>query len=138
MCDMLHQHLGGWNIVHWRGCGWSLCIIMLIFHNYGCYISFHPWRTYRFITYCIIFHSYQIQSHQNSTLVMGKFEYLVNMAALLVGCLRVLVLKVDIFDAVKKKRATLAFGLQGMLAGCLCVSVPFTLQLYCGTRSKLD
>ena len=67
---------------------------------------------------------------------MGKVECLVNMAALLLGCLGGSVPKVDISEAVKKNRATSGFGLQVILRGSLCISGPWTFQIYCGTRSN--
>ena len=68
---------------------------------------------------------------------MGKVGCLVNMAAFLVGCLEGSVLKVYISGVAKKKRATSGFALQVMLVGSLCVSVPYILQLYCVTISKI-
>ena len=69
--------------------------------------------------------------------MMGKVEYLVNMVALIVGCLGGSVMKVDLAVAVKKKRVTSGFGLQVMLGGYICVSGTCTLNLSCGNRSRL-
>ena len=68
---------------------------------------------------------------------MGDDGYLVGLSELLVGCLGYSVLKVDIYGAVKKKRATSGFGLQVIFRGIICVSGPCTLYLYCGTISNL-
>ena len=60
---------------------------------------------------------------------MGKVVCLVNMEALIVGCLVVSVPKVDFAGAVEKKRATSGFGLQVMLVGYICVSGPCTFHI---------
>ena len=62
--------------------------------------------------------------NQDPTLVMGKFGCLVNMAALLLGCLGGSVLKVYLAGVVKKKRVTSCFGLKVIIGGSLCVSGP--------------
>ena len=66
-----------------------------------------------------------------------KVGCLVYLMALLVGFLGGLILKVDFAGAVKKKRVTSCFGLKVIIVGYLCVSGPFTLNIYCGTISKL-
>ena len=68
---------------------------------------------------------------------MRKVELLENLAALLVGFLEGSVLEVDLSAVVKQKRANSCFRLQVMLGGSIFVSGPCTLQLSCGTRSKL-
>ena len=55
---------------------------------------------------------------------MRKVGCLVNIAAILDGCLGGSVTKIDLSGAVKKKRATSGFGLKSMLGGSLCVSGP--------------
>ena len=69
--------------------------------------------------------------------MIGKVVFLVNMAALLIGCLGGSVPKVGIAGAVRGERATSGFGLQVIFVGSLCVSVPCTLKIYFGTRSKI-
>ena len=63
---------------------------------------------------------------------MVKVACLVNLEALLVGCLGDSVPKVDISGEVKKKWATSGFGLQVMVRGYFCVSVPCAFHLSCG------
>ena len=58
---------------------------------------------------------------------MGKVGSLVNLTALLVGCLGGSVLNVDIDEAAKKKNTTPGFGLQVILGGYICNSDPCTL-----------
>ena len=69
---------------------------------------------------------------------MRKVVCLVNLAAILVGFLGSSVMKVDIYVVMNKKRATSGFGLQVMIGGSIYVSGTCTLQIYCGTISKLD
>ena len=59
--------------------------------------------------------------NQDPTLVMGKFGCLVNMAALLLGCLGGSVLKVYLAGTVKKKCVTSGFRLIVMLGGYICI-----------------
>ena len=68
---------------------------------------------------------------------MGRVGCLLNMVALLVGCLQGSVLKADLSRAVKKKRATSAFLFQVMLRGFLYVSGTCKLQLSCVNISKI-
>ena len=136
-CALLNQNWGGHNTVHWRRYGWALWTRMVLFNESGYSRYFHLWITHRCILSCTIFCSDQMQSHQKSAIFMGKVGCLVNLAALLVGFLGGSVPKVDLAGEVEKKRATSGFGLQVMLVGSLCVLVPCTLQLSCGTRSKL-
>ena len=68
---------------------------------------------------------------------MGKVGCLVDLEALLVGFLVGSVPKVDLAGALKKKRAASGFGLHVMLVRYLCVSGTCTLQISCGTSSKL-
>ena len=55
---------------------------------------------------------------------MGKVGCIVNMSVLVVGFLGGSVQKVDIDVLVKKKRATLGFGLQVILGGLFVFQVP--------------
>ena len=59
------------------------------------------------------------------------------MVSLIVDFLGGSALKVDIAGVLKKKRATSGFGLEVMLGGSLCVSVPCILQLYYGNISRI-
>ena len=129
---------GGWNTVHWRGYGWELCTRMVLFYDSGSSRSCHLWINYRCITYFTRFCSYQIQSHKYSTLVMGNFWCLVNMAALLVGCLGGSVPKFNLSGVVNIKRATSGFGLKLMIVSFLCFSGPCKFKLSCGNISKLS
>ena len=67
---------------------------------------------------------------------MGKVGFILNLAALLVGCLGSLVPKFVLDGEVKKKMATSGFGLQVILGGSLCVSGTCKLYLSFGTISK--
>ena len=69
--------------------------------------------------------------------MVGKVGFILYLAALLVGCLGGSVLKFDLTEVVKKKRATSGFGLKVMLVDYPCVSGPCTFQLSCGTIPKL-
>ena len=69
--------------------------------------------------------------------MVDRVVCLVYMVALLVGCLGNSVLKVDISEAVEKKRETSGFVLKVIIGGFLCVSVPCTFQLSCGTISNI-
>ena len=55
---------------------------------------------------------------------MGKVGYIVNLEALLVGCLGSSFPKAGLSRAVKKNRATSGFELQVILGGSLCFSGP--------------
>ena len=63
---------------------------------------------------------------------MGKVGCLVGQDSLLVGCLGGSVLTFDMSGLVNNIRVTSGFVIQVMLVGSLCVSVPFTLKIYCG------
>ena len=67
---------------------------------------------------------------------MRRVVCLVNLEAILVGCLGVSVKKVYLAGVVNKKKLTPGFGLQVMLRVSLCVSFPCIFHIYCGTRSK--
>ena len=69
---------------------------------------------------------------------MGNVGCLVGLAELILGCIVLSVLKVDLSGVVNKSRVTSCFGLQVVLGGSLCVSVPCTLHLSCGTCYKLS
>ena len=111
---------GWWNTVHWRGCTWAMCIIMVLFHNSGTSRSYHSWIIYMWIPSCTRFYPYQRKSHENSTRVMGNVGCLIIPAKIPVGCLEGSVLKVDLYGEVKKK-ITSGFVLQVMLRRYLCV-----------------
>ena len=68
---------------------------------------------------------------------MGKVGFLVNLAALLVGCLIDSVPKVHLYGEAKKKREASGFLLKVMFEGCLCVSGTFILQISSRNISKL-
>ena len=62
------------------------------------------------------------------------------MEALLVGCLRISILKVDMAGVAKKKSIWVVnpgFELQVMLGGHLCVSGPYKFHIYCVAWSKI-
>ena len=61
-----------------------LCIRMAMFKKYVSSRSYHPLRTYRCIPYLTRFCSDQKKSHKNSTFLMRKVGYIVNMAAIIV------------------------------------------------------
>ena len=74
------------------------------------------------------------------TILTGEIRCLVGMTEIVVVYLRGSVTKVDMDGVLKKNRiwvATLGFELQLMLGVFLCVSGSFTVQLSCGTWSKL-
>ena len=69
---------------------------------------------------------------------MGKVVCLVNKEALLVGCLGGSVPMIGIYGAAGGEMETSGFGLQVVIVGSLCVSGTCTLQISCGTISKLE
>ena len=125
--------LGGQNTVHWHGWVWALCTIMVLFHESWSSRSCHLWRTYWCIPSCTIFCSDKIQYYQNSTLVMGKVGSLVNLTALLVGCLGGSVLNVDIDEAAKKKIPLQVLDCNWYLGGIFLIQVP----VHCSYLVKL-
>ena len=75
----------------------------------------------------------QIKYHRNSTLAIGEVGCQVGQVALIVSCLKGLVLMVYMNGVVKYIRYTSGFRLQVMLEVYLGVSGTCTLQIYRGT-----
>ena len=130
--------LGGQNTVHKHIFIFLMCARMVIFHQYGSSRYCHLQITYRCITSLYSFCLGQIQSCNNSTLVTGKVVCLLGLSERIIAYLGGSVLKVDITGMVKKNRMTSGFGFQVIIGVSLCVSGPYTLQIYCGTWSEIS
>ena len=63
----------------------------------------------------------------------GKVGCLVGLSERIVGCLGGSVLNFDLTGVVRENKVTSGFGFQVIIGVSLCVSVPYALQLSCGT-----
>ena len=97
---------GGWNTFHKRGWRLLLCTRMVLSQQSGSSTPYHPWRTYRFISYFSSYHLDQIQYCRNSTLTMDKVGFPAGCMSLLLSFLEVLLLSVDMAEVEKKTQDT--------------------------------